>query len=55
MSKPVADKAATATSNGPQKAISAADAKSAQADPEQLALASLCHVLLNLNEFIYVD
>ena len=23
--------------------------------PEQLALASLCHVLLNANEFIYVD
>ena len=25
------------------------------ADPDQLALASLCHVLLNTNEFIYVD
>ena len=25
------------------------------ADPELLALASLCHVLLNANEFIYVD
>jgi hypothetical protein len=24
-------------------------------DPDHLALASLCHVLLNLNEFIYVD
>ena len=24
-------------------------------DAEQLALASLCHVLLNTNEFIYVD
>ncbi len=25
------------------------------ADPEMLALASLCHVLLNANEFLYVD
>jgi hypothetical protein len=24
-------------------------------DPEHLALASLCHVLLNANEFVYVD
>ncbi len=28
---------------------------SQQATPEQLALASLCHVLLNCNEFIYID
>jgi hypothetical protein len=26
-----------------------------QPDPRQLALASLCHVLLNTNEFLYVD
>ena len=24
-------------------------------DPQRLALASLCHVLLNTNEFIFVD
>ena len=24
-------------------------------DPDQLALESLCHVLLNSNEFVYVD
>jgi len=24
-------------------------------DPAKLALASLCHVLLNSNEFIYID
>ena len=28
---------------------------SKQLDPEQLALASLCHVLMTTNEFIYVD
>ncbi len=42
------------TSNGPDKGAPSADAKVA-VDPDQLALASLCHVLLNLNEFIYVD
>ena len=26
-----------------------------QPDPQRLALASLCHVLLNTNEFIFVD
>lgn len=52
--KPAAEKAAAATSNGPLKSASS-DTKSAQSNPEQLALASLCHVLLNLNEFIYVD
>jgi hypothetical protein len=26
-----------------------------QPDPAQLALASLCQVLLNMNEFLYVD
>ncbi|MGZ0165111.1 MAG: DUF1553 domain-containing protein [Planctomycetales bacterium] len=30
-------------------------ATSAESSPELLALASLCHVLLNSNEFIYVD
>ena len=30
-------------------------APSAEPSPELLALASLCHVLLNSNEFIYVD
>ena len=28
---------------------------STTSDPERLALASLCHVLLNSNEFLYVD
>jgi hypothetical protein len=32
-----------------------ASAGATSSDPDQLALASLCHVLLNLNEFIYVD
>lgn len=31
------------------------DTTSAQADPMRLALASLCHALFNLNEFIYID
>jgi hypothetical protein len=26
-----------------------------ESNPDLLALASLCHVLLNSNEFIYVD
>ena len=26
-----------------------------EADPQRLALASLCHVLFNTNEFIYID
>ena len=29
--------------------------RAAEADPDLLALASLCHVLLNTNEFLYVD
>ena len=24
-------------------------------DPQHLALASLCHVLMNTNEFLYID
>ncbi len=30
-------------------------AEAGRADPERLALESLCHVLLNANEFLYVD
>jgi hypothetical protein len=45
---------ATATSKAPDKAAASTDPKST-VSPEQLALSSLCHVLLNLNEFIYVD
>ncbi|HEY4311526.1 MAG TPA: DUF1549 and DUF1553 domain-containing protein [Pirellulales bacterium] len=45
---------ATATSKAPDKGTASTDPKST-ANPEQLALSSLCHVLLNLNEFIYVD
>ena len=30
-------------------------AQAQEADPETLALASLCHVLLNTNEFLYLD
>jgi hypothetical protein len=36
-------------------AASPAAAESAAQAPEELALASLCHVLFNLNEFVYVD
>ena len=31
------------------------EARAVEQDPQQLALASLCHVLFNTNEFIYVD
>ena len=32
-----------------------ADTAEAAESPRQLALASLCHVLLNANEFVYID
>jgi hypothetical protein len=36
-------------------AASPAPAESAANSPDELALASLCHVLFNVNEFVYVD
>ncbi|MEX2119184.1 MAG: DUF1549 and DUF1553 domain-containing protein [Pirellulales bacterium] len=38
-----------------ERFAAANNASAATPDPQHLALASLCHVLLNTNEFIYVD
>ncbi len=44
-----------ATSNKAAETPASPAASATSTDPDQLALASLCHVLLNLNEFVYVD